>query len=130
MGREDLCGGVRVGWKVVRSIWCTREQRRCVQKIHRNLEGEIMQSTIGPRSKIAKTARRFRNTPRPLLAAGLFAMAVPFAHAGAELKILDPPSVTVRLGLRASFTSLEHGAPDGTSDSKTFAAANVPLYST
>src|SRR6266851_9587132 len=51
-----------------------------------------------------------------------------FAHACAELKISDEASVSVGLGIRASFTSLEKGAPDGTSDSKTFAAENVRLY--
>jgi hypothetical protein len=61
-----------------------------------------MQSTTGPRSKIAKAARRFRKTQRPLLAAGLFAMTVPFAHAGAELKISDEASVSVARGLRRS----------------------------
>jgi hypothetical protein len=72
--------------------------------------GEIMQSKIGQ------------------MAAGLFAMTATLAHAGAELKISDEASVSVGLGLRASFTSLENGAPDGTSDSKTFAAENVRLY--
>src|SRR5258708_12535263 len=70
----------------------------------------------------------FGNAQRPLLVAGLFAMTVTLAHAGAELKINDDASVSVGLGIRASFTSLENGAPDGTSNSKTFAAENVRLY--
>src|SRR5258708_6234978 len=95
------------------------------------LEGEFMQSTIEqiPGSNIAKNAGLCRNTLRSLLMiAGLFAMTVPFAHAGAELRINDEASVSVGLGIRASFTSLENGAPDGTSDSKTIAADNVRLY--
>jgi len=89
-----------------------------VREIHRKLlEGKIMHSIL-----------LFGNAPRPLLAAGLFAVTVSLAHAGAELKISDEASVSVGLGLRASFTSLENGAPDGTSNSKTFAPENVRLY--
>jgi hypothetical protein len=99
---------------------------------HRNLEGGIMQSTIEQIacSKIARTARGilFRNIPRLLLAAGLFGITVPFAHAGAELKISDDASVNLGLGLRTSFTSLENGAPDGKSYSRNFAVENARLY--
>ena len=97
MERRDLCDAVRVAWKVLRCIWCTREQLRCVRELHRNPQGEIMQSEIA-QSILSG------NAPSFLLAAGLFAMAVPFAHAGAELKISDEASVSVGLGLRASFT--------------------------
>src|SRR5258706_13650304 len=77
-----------------------------------------------------KTGRRvpFRLVPKPLLAAGVFAIAVPLAQAGAEIKIGDEASLSVGLGVRASFTSLENAAPDGTFNSKTFAAENVRLY--
>src|SRR5258705_7565963 len=121
MERRDLCDALRVAWKVLRCIWCTREQLRCVRELHRNPQGEIMQSEI-TQSILSG------NAPTLRLAAGLFAMAVPLAYAGPELKIGDEASLSVGLGLRASFTSLEHGAPDGTSDSKTFAAENVRLY--
>jgi hypothetical protein len=83
-------------------------------------EGTIMRSTTVQRNVL-------RGTPTYLLAS-LALAAASAAQAGAEIKINDDASVTVGFGLRASFTSLENGAPDGTSNSKNFSVENARLF--
>lgn len=62
-----------------------------------------------------------------LLACSVFA-ATHFAWAGATIKIDDDKSISIGAGLRSSFTSVEDGAPNGTSRSKDFELDNVRLY--
>src|SRR5476649_2255839 len=64
-----------------------------------------------------------------LVGAGLLACSVSVAYAGAEFKINDDTSLTLGLGLRASYTSLENGAPSGNSNSNNFTVENARLYS-
>ena len=70
---------------------------------------------------------RRKAVARAGLAVAAFAAAAS-AQAGGEIKINDNASVSVGFGLRASFTSLENAAPDGTSDSKSFAVENARLF--
>ena len=62
-----------------------------------------------------------------LFATALVAGMTTFAH-GAELKIGDNASVSMGLGLRASYTDLQNGAPNGTSGSNQFAVENARLF--
>jgi hypothetical protein len=50
------------------------------------------------------------------------------ANAGAELKLGDESGVTVGFGIRNSYTSVENGAPNGTSRSNDFSVENARLY--
>jgi hypothetical protein len=62
------------------------------------------------------------------VAAILLALApISAAHAGGTLKIGDEGSISVGLGLRGSYTSDEHGAPDG-GRSSDFNLDSVRLY--
>jgi hypothetical protein len=69
-----------------------------------------------------------RNAPHRLLAAAVLSAAMSAAYGGAEVKINDNTSISLGLGLRASYTSLENGAPNGTSRSNSFAVENVRLF--
>jgi hypothetical protein len=60
--------------------------------------------------------------------AGLLAGSVSLAYAAAEFKIGDDASVSMGLGLRASYTSTERGAPNGSSNSNNFAVENARLF--
>jgi hypothetical protein len=54
--------------------------------------------------------------------------ASPQSRAGAEFKLGDNAGVTAGFGLRTSYTTRQHGAPDGTSRSNDFNLDNVRLY--
>ena len=78
--------------------------------------------------RIAASPKRAR---RRLLCASLLSAAclapMSVAHAGATLPIGDTGSISVGLGMRGSFTSDNHGAPDG-SRSSDFNLDSVRLY--
>lgn len=63
-----------------------------------------------------------------LVGAGLLACTVSLAYAGADFKIGDDVSLSLGIGLRASFTSLEKSAPNGNSHSDKFALENMQIY--
>jgi hypothetical protein len=63
-----------------------------------------------------------------LVSAGLLATSVSLAYAGAEFKIGDEATVGMGLGLRASYTSLQNAAPNGSSNSNQFAVENARLF--
>lgn len=50
------------------------------------------------------------------------------AHAGGTIKINDEKWVSIGAGLRTSFSSVEHAAPNGSDASKDFAIDNIRLY--
>jgi len=63
-----------------------------------------------------------------LMSACLFSGMATLAHGGAELKIGDDASINIGIGLRASYTSKQNAAPNGTSYSNDFALENVRLF--
>jgi hypothetical protein len=80
------------------------------------------------RFSAARTRALLRNAPRHLFAAAALVAAAPAAYGGAEIKINDNTSISIGLGLRASYTNLENGSPDGKSSSNNFAVENVRLF--
>jgi hypothetical protein len=54
--------------------------------------------------------------------------SAPLAIAGADLKLGDDAGVTIGFGIRNSYTSVENGAPNGTSRSNDFSIENARLY--
>jgi hypothetical protein len=63
-----------------------------------------------------------------LLGAGLLAGSVSVAYGAAEFKLSDEASLSVGIGLRASYTNLQNGAPNGTSGTNNFAVENARLF--
>jgi len=81
------------------------------------------------RSRASKRSKlHFRKTTAGGLVSLALLAAMQSAHAGAELKIGDDAGVNLGLGLRTSYTSLERGAPNGTSRSNDFNVDNIRLY--
>jgi len=76
-------------------------------------------------------SKRRRLRARPLFALtallGSITASAP-ALAGATLKIGDDASLSIGIGVRMSYTSLENGAPNGTSSSSDFAVENARLF--
>jgi hypothetical protein len=62
------------------------------------------------------------------VASALLAASAQPALAGAEFKLGDDASLNLGIGLRTSFTNLEHGAANGTSNSNSFTAENARIY--
>lgn len=76
-------------------------------------------------------ARKLVRNPEiagPALLVAVSLIFAPEAMAGATIKIDDNKSVTVGAGLRASFSTLEDGAPNGTDRSNNFELDSVRLY--
>ncbi|MBS0328926.1 MAG: porin, partial [Proteobacteria bacterium] len=61
------------------------------------------------------------------MAAGMLLPAMP-AHAGGTITFGEDKSVSIGLGLRGSFSSVENGAPNGTSNSQDFSLDSARIY--
>jgi hypothetical protein len=86
-----------------------------------------------PRPSVSNPRRNSSRTRLTKIVAATFAaLSVgcisPHASAAAELKIGDNAGVTAGFGVRTSYSSLERGAPNGTSRSNDFSLDNVRLY--
>jgi hypothetical protein len=82
-------------------------------------------------TQVSADGRARGSARRGLATAGIAALtlsAASPAFAAAEFKIGDNSGVTAGFGLRTSYTRLEKGAPNGTSDSNDFAVESVRLY--
>jgi hypothetical protein len=68
--------------------------------------------------------------PSPLLAATAVAIMLPAvsAHAGGTITFGEDKYVSVGFGMRASFSDVENGAPDGTSNSYDFNLDSARIY--
>jgi len=62
------------------------------------------------------------------VSAAVLAVSAPSAFAGAEFKLSDDATVNLGLGLRASYTSTENAAANGSSFSNQFSAENTRIY--
>ncbi|MFN4329190.1 MAG: porin [Limnobacter sp.] len=78
--------------------------------------------------KHAMFPKKHRSPLASLLVSGLLLGAPLTSHAGATVSFGEDKSITVGLGLRASFTSTEDGAPNGTSRSKDFNIDSTRLF--
>ena len=90
-----------------------------------------MRSTVG---NVGSTSARPQSGFRRRIGIGAFVSAAVIAasaqtaFAGAEFKLSDDATLNLGLGLRTSFTSLEKGAPNGTSSSNDFSAESTRVY--
>ncbi len=80
------------------------------------------------RPQIKKSILKLRGAVSAALLSLSLLGAAQSANAGAELKLGDDAGVTLGFGIRTSYTSLEKGAPNGTSRSNDFSLDNVRLY--
>ena len=90
-----------------------------------------MRSTVGnvgSNSARPQSGFRRRIGIGAFVSAAILAASAPTAFAGADLKLSDDASLSVGLGLRTSFTSLERGAANGTSTSNDFSADSARIY--
>lgn len=71
---------------------------------------------------------RLRPLAQALLPLGLSLGLLPAAHAGATLKIDENNSISIGGGLRVSYSSVEDGAPSGSSRSNDFTMESARLY--
>ncbi len=81
------------------------------------------------RPRTAHFARKkiWKSVTRGILSTALLVLASA-ANGQTEFKLGDSSGVTIGFGVRASYTSKENGAPNGTSSSNDFAVENVRLY--
>src|SRR5262245_16174508 len=86
-----------------------------------------MKSVKRSRAVIFSRTRIWKSVTGSILTTAMLATAQQ-ANAGAELKLGDESGVTVGFGIRSSYTSVENGAPNGTSRSNDFAVENARLY--
>ncbi len=86
-----------------------------------------MEPVERPRTARSPRKKLWESVTRGILSTALLASAQ-YANAGAELKMGDDAGITLGLGMRSSYTSLEKGAPNGTSRSNDFAIENARLY--
>lgn len=82
------------------------------------------------RAATARGTFSLKKTSAGLLLAGLLAAAMPPAFGGAEFKIGDDAGLTAGIGLRMSYSKMENGAPNGTSNSNDFNVDNTRLFFT
>lgn len=76
----------------------------------------------------AAKARSLRLTLRQLLVGAGLAGALGASHAGATFTLGDDKSLSIGLGLKTSFSSVEKGAPNGSSRSSDFNADSARIY--
>ena len=76
----------------------------------------------------ARHLAALKSTAASFLCAGLMSVTVPAAHGAAEFKLSDDAGLTAGIGVRVSYSRLENGAPNGTSDSNDFNVENARLF--
>jgi hypothetical protein len=81
-------------------------------------------------NEAGRAARKLSTRQIALASAAAFAMMAPLsaAHAGATVTFGPDQSISVGLGMRGSFSSVDDGAPNGTDRSKDFNLDSVRLY--